>query len=130
MIRGEYCCPSFDRAFASLLDDLTQRGLLDETLVVVTGEFGRTPKINKNAGRDHWCSCYSTVLAGGGIRGGSTYGESDSIAAYVKDSPVKPEDISATMLHAFGFAPEAEIRHPTGRPVRSSGGRAVRDLFI
>jgi len=129
MIRGEYCCPSFDRAFSSLLDDLTQRGLLDETLVVVTGEFGRTPKINKNAGRDHWCSCYSTVLAGGGIRGGSIYGESDSIAAYVKDSPVRPEDISATILHAFGFAPETEIMHPTGRPIRSSGGRAVRDLF-
>ena len=129
MIRGEYCCPSFDRAFSALLDDLSDRGMLDDTLVVVTGEFGRTPKINKFSGRDHWCACYSTVLAGGGIRGGSTYGESDSIAAYVKDLPVKPEDISATMLHAFGFAPEAEIMHPTGRPVRSSSGRPVTDLF-
>ena len=129
MIRGEYCCPSFDRAFSALLDDLTDRGMLDDTLVVVTGEFGRTPKINKFSGRDHWCSCYSTVLAGGGIRGGSTYGESDNIAAYVKDLPVKPEDISATMLHAFGFAPEAEVMHPTGRPVRSSSGRPVTDLF-
>ena len=129
MIRGEYCCPSFDLAFSALLDDLSDRGMLDDTLVVVTGEFGRTPKINKFSGRDHWCACYSTVLAGGGIRGGSTYGESDSIAAYVKDLPVKPEDISATMLHAFGFAPEAEIMHPTGRPVRSSSGRPVTDLF-
>jgi hypothetical protein len=129
MIRGEYCCPSFDRAFSALLEDLTERGMLDDTLVVVTGEFGRTPKINKNAGRDHWCSCYSSVLAGGGIRGGSTYGASDAHAAYVKDSPVKPEDISATMLHAFGFAPEAEIIEPTGRPVRSSSGRPVTDLF-
>ena len=129
MIRGEYCCPSFDRAFSALLDDLSDRGMLDDTLVVVTGEFGRTPKINKFSGRDHWCACYSTVLAGGGIRGGSTYGESDNIAAYVKDLPVKPEDISATMLHAFGFAPEAEIMHPTGRPVRSSSGRPVTDLF-
>jgi len=129
MIRGEYCCPSFDRAFSALLDDLSDRGILDDTLVVVTGEFGRTPKINKFSGRDHWCACYSTVLAGGGIRGGSTYGESDNIAAYVKDAPVKPEDISATMLHAFGFAPEAEIMHPTGRPVRSSSGHPVTDLF-
>jgi len=129
MIRGEYCCPSFDRAFSALLDDLTERGMLDDTLVVVTGEFGRTPKINKFSGRDHWCSCYSTVLAGGGIQGGSTYGSSDAHAAYVKDSPVRPEDISATMLHAFGFAPEAEVLHPTGRPVRSSSGRPVTDLF-
>lgn len=129
MIRGEYCCPSFDRAYSALLDDLTDRGLLDDTLVVVTGEFGRTPKINKNAGRDHWCACYSSVLAGGGIRGGSTYGSSDAHAAYVKDLPVRPEDISATMLHAFGFAPEAEVMHPTGRPARSSSGHAVTDLF-
>jgi hypothetical protein len=129
MIRGEYCCPSFDRAYSALLDDLTDRGLLDDTLVVVTGEFGRTPKINKNAGRDHWCACYSSVLAGGGIRGGSIFGASDAHAAYVKDSPVRPEDFGATILHAFGFPPEAEVMHPTGRPVRSSSGHAVTELF-
>lgn len=129
MIRGEYCCPSFDRAFSSLLDDLTDRGMLDDTLVVVTGEFGRTPKINKFSGRDHWCSCYSTVLAGGGIRGGAIYGASDEHAAYVKDSPVRPEDLGATILHSFGFDPEAEIMHPTGRPIRSSPGRPVTALF-
>jgi hypothetical protein len=129
MIRGEYCCPSFDRAFSALLDDLAERGMLDDTLVVVTGEFGRTPKINKNAGRDHWCACYSTVLAGGGIRGGSVYGASDAQAAYVKDSPTKPEGIGATILHAFGFSPETTIQHPTGRPVRSSSGRPVVELF-
>ena len=120
MIRGEYCCPSFDRAYSALLDD---------TLVVVTGEFGRTPKINKNAGRDHWCACYSSVLAGGGVRGGSIFGASDAHAAYVKDSPVRPEDLGATILHAFGFPPEAEVMHPTGRPVRSSSGHAVTELF-
>ncbi len=129
MIRGEYCCPSFDRAFSSLLADLSDRGMLDDTLVVVTGEFGRTPKINKYTGRDHWCSCYSTVLAGSGIRGGAIHGASDAHAAYVKESPVRPEDVSATILHAFGFAPEAEIIHPTGRPVRSSAGEAVIPLF-
>jgi len=129
MIRGEYCCPSFDRAFSALLDDLTERGMLDDTLVVVTGEFGRTPKINQYSGRDHWCSCYSTVLAGGGIRGGSIFGASDEHAAYVKDSPVRPEDLGATILHSFGFAPEAEILQPTGRPVRSSIGRPVTALF-
>ncbi|MEZ6148055.1 MAG: DUF1501 domain-containing protein [Planctomycetaceae bacterium] len=129
MIRGDYCCPAFDKAFSALLDDLTERGLLDDTLVVVTGEFGRTPKINQYAGRDHWSPCYSTVLAGGGIRGGAIHGASDEHAAYVKDSPVRPEDLGATILHAFGFSPDAEITHPTGRPVRSSKGQPVRSLF-
>ena len=130
MIKGEYCCPSFDRAYSALLDDLSDRGILDDTLVVVTGEFGRTPKINKNAGRDHWCSCYSSVLAGGGIKGGTVFGASDAQAAYVKESPVRPEDLGATILHAFGFPPEAEIIEPTGRPVRSSSGSPVTELFI
>ena len=129
MIKGEYCCPSFDTAFSALLDDLQTRGLLDETLVVVTGEFGRTPKINKNAGRDHWGQCYSMVLAGGGVRGGQVYGASDKHAAYVKESPVRPENIGATMLHAFGFAPEAEVFDPIGRPVRSSKGQPITSLF-
>jgi hypothetical protein len=129
MIKGDYCCPAFDRAFSALLEDLTERGMLDDTLVVATGEFGRTPKINKNAGRDHWGACYSTILAGGGIRGGQIYGSSDNQAAYVKDSPTRPEDVGATMLHAFGFPPEAEIFDPTGRPVRSSKGTPVTALF-
>ena len=129
MLKAPYCCPSFDQAFSTLLEDLTQRGLLDETLVVVTGEFGRTPKINKWAGRDHWCSCYSTVLAGGGIRGGQIYGESDVHAAYVKDLPTRPEDLGATVLHAFGIAPEAPIYGTTNRPVRASKGTPLKSLF-
>lgn len=129
MIRGDYCCPAFDKAFSALLDDLTDRGLLDDTLVVVTGEFGRTPKINQYAGRDHWAACYSSVIAGGGVRGGAIYGASDEHAAYVKESPVRPEDMGATILHAFGFSPDAEIRHPTGRPVRISKGHPVTQLF-
>lgn len=130
MIRGDYCCPSFDRAFSSLLADLDNRAMLDDTLIVVTGEFGRTPKINKFTGRDHWCSCYSTVLAGGGVHGGAIHGASDAHAAFVKESPVRPEDVSATIMHAFGCAPEAEIMHPTGRPVRSSSGKPVTELFV
>jgi len=130
MIRGEYCCPSFDKAFSALLDDLADRGTLDETLVVVTGEFGRTPKINKNSGRDHWCSCYSSVLAGGGVHGGAIHGASDAHAAYVQESPVLPEDLGATILHAFGFSPEAEVMHPTGRPIRVSTGQPLTDLFV
>ncbi len=129
MIRGDYCCPAFDRAFSALLEDLSQRGMLDDTLVVVSGEFGRTPKINKFSGRDHWPHCYATVLAGGGVRGGQVYGASDRHAAYVKNSPVRPEDLGATILHAFGFPPEAPIHTPTGRAVPSSNGTPVTALF-
>ena len=129
MLTAPYCCPSFDRAFSALLEDLTDRGLLDDTLVVVTGEFGRTPKMNKNAGRDHWAPCYSTVLAGGGVRGGQVYGASDAHAAYVKESPVRPEDLGATILHAFGLEPESPIYDVANRPVRASEGQPVTALF-
>ncbi len=129
MIRGDYCCPAFDRAFPALLEDLSDRGLLDETLVVVTGEFGRTPKINKKSGRDHWGKCYSTILAGGGVQGGQVYGASDRHGAFVKHSPVAPQDLGATILHAFGLSPESAVRHPTGRPVHSSRGTPVTALF-
>ncbi len=129
MIRGDYCCPAFDLAYSALLEDLSTRGLLDDTLVVVTGEFGRTPRINKNTGRDHWPNCYSTVLAGGGIKGGQVYGESDKHAAFVKSSPVRPEDLGATILHAFGYRPEATIHMPTGREIASSQGKPVTALF-
>ena len=114
----------------SLHDALPIWGLLDETLVVVAGEFGRTPKMNKNAGRDHWSSCYSTVLAGGGVQGGQIYGSSDSQAAYVRDSPVRPEDLGATVLHAFGISPETPIYDATRRPVRASKGQPVTELFV
>ena len=117
MIKHPYCTPSFDRAFSALLEDLECRGLLDETLVAVAGDFGRTPKINAMAGRDHWPNCYTQLLAGGGIRGGQVYGASDRNAAYVKDRPVSPEDFHATILHAFGLAPDAT----DPRPPRSAG---------
>ncbi|MDP7017404.1 MAG: DUF1501 domain-containing protein [Pirellulaceae bacterium] len=129
MLTAPYCCPAFDRAFSALLDDLHQRGMLDDTLVVVTGEFGRTPKMNKNAGRDHWSPCYSIALAGGGVQGGQVYGASDRQAAYVQESPVRPEDVGATVLHAFGLAPETAVYDLSNRPVRASKGQPITDLF-
>lgn len=125
----QYCTPSFDRAFSALLEDLDQRGLLDETLVAVAGEFGRTPKINATSGRDHWAHCYTQLLAGGGIRGGQVYGASDAVGTYVKDRPVTPDDFAATILYAFGLSPETAIPDTTGRPVRISTGTPVVALF-
>lgn len=129
MITHDYCTPSFDRAFSALLEDLDQRGLLDQTLVVVAGEFGRTPKVNATAGRDHWPFVYTQILAGGGVRGGQVYGASDRNAAYVKDSPVSPEDFAATVLHAFGVDPETVIFDHLQRPFRVSEGCPLATLF-
>lgn len=129
MLTHQYCTPSFDRAFPALLEDLESRGLLDETLVVVAGEFGRTPKINDMSGRDHWPNCYTQLLAGGGVRGGQIYGESDKIGAYVKDKPVSPEDFQATVLHAFGVEPDTFITDHLDRPIRVTDGEPLRSLF-
>jgi uncharacterized protein (DUF1501 family) len=93
------------------------------------GEMGRTPKINKTAGRDHWGACQSVLLAGGGVRGGQVYGASDRHAAYVKENPVRPEDLLATVYHAFGLPPEREVRNREGQPLRISEGRPVTALF-
>lgn len=125
----EYCTPSFDRSFSALLEDLEQRGLLDDTLVSVSGEFGRTPKINAYSGRDHWAHCYTNLLAGGGTRGGAIYGASDAHGAYVKENPVTPEDFAATLLHAFGLTPETAVPDTFGRPVRVTSGTPVTAIF-
>lgn len=125
----QYCTPSFDRSFSALLEDLDERGLLEETLVVVAGEFGRTPRINKTSGRDHWAHCYTQLLAGGGVRGGQVYGASDAQGAYVKDLPVTPDDFAATVLHAFGLSPEMTVHDTTDRPVPITTGRPVTALF-
>lgn len=124
-----YCLPSLDEAFSALLEDLSARGLLDETLVVLTGEFGRTPKINAANGRDHWGPCYTTVLAGGGIRGGQVYGASDRDAAFPKANPVAPEDILATIYQAMGIAGTAEFHDNLGRPFALCTGQPVTSLF-
>jgi hypothetical protein len=129
LLRSPVCIPPLDQGYSALLDDLTERGMLDETLVVAAGEFGRTPKINPGQGRDHWGACQSILLAGGGIRGGQVYGASDKIAAYVKDLPISPEDLLATIYHAFGLAPDQTIQDRENRPHRISEGQAVTALF-
>ncbi len=122
--------PEFDRTYTALLEDLQSRGLLDETLVVVMSEMGRTPRINGNGGRDHWTFCYSTWLAGGGIRGGTLYGESDAQAAYVKDRPTSTADICATIYECLGIDPDMTVPDRAGRPVPiSHGGHAIREIL-
>jgi uncharacterized protein (DUF1501 family) len=121
--------PPMERAYVALLDDLQERGLLDETLVVWMGDFGRTPVINKDAGRDHWPQCYSMVLAGGGIRGGQVIGESDRTGAYPRLRPVTPADIHATVFHAMGYDANAITYHLTdGRPIPVSDGTVIQEL--
>ena len=110
------------QAFSALLTDLSDRGLLDSTLVVATGEFGRTPKVNTNAGRDHWAELWSCAIAGAGIRGGQVYGASDAIASEVKDNPVTVEDFTATIYERLGIDYHKEYDTPVGRPVRLSSG--------
>ena len=122
--------PHFDQTFTALLEDLDRDGILDETLVVVMSEMGRTPKINANAGRDHWTYCYSVVFAGAGIRGGTVYGASDSQAAYVKDRPVSTADICATIYRCLGIDPDSTVPDKAGRPVSvSQNGREIEDIL-
>jgi len=129
LLRSPVCLPPLDQGMSALLEDLSVRGLLDETLVVAVGEFGRTPRINNDAGRDHWGPCQSAFLAGGGIRGGQIYGASDPIAAYPRDNPVSPEDLLATIYHALGVPGSAEIHDREQRPQRMCDGRPVTGLF-
>jgi hypothetical protein len=122
--------PALDRAYPALMEDLDGRGLLDETLVVVMSEMGRTPQINKDAGRDHWTACYSVLFAGAGIRGGTVYGASDGLAAYVKDKPVSPSDICATIYHCLGIDPDMPVYDHAGRPIPvANGGRPIREIL-
>lgn len=129
MLTAPYCLPAFDQAFAALLDDLTQRGLLDETLVSCVGEFGRTPRINGVNGRDHWPYCYSGVLAGGGVRGGTVYGSSDKIAGYVKENPVSPGDYLATVCEACGLDSSREVHDLEGRPFKICDGEPITSIL-
>jgi hypothetical protein len=122
--------PQLDQTYSALLEDLDTRGLLDETLVVLMGEMGRTPKINPAGGRDHWTFCYSVLLAGAGVRGGSVYGASDAHAAYIKDHPVHIRDVCATIYRCLGIDPEMTVRDHGGRPVPvAHGGRAVEAIL-
>ena len=110
--------PTFDQAFSALIEDLHQRRMLDETLVVAMGEFGRTPKLNTGGGRDHWPRVFSVVLAGGGVRGGQVIGSSDRIGESPRDRPVSPADLAHTIYTLLGINPEDELVTPDGRPIR------------
>lgn len=114
---GGRLLPGFDQACSALLEDLDQRGLLNETLVVACGEMGRTHQVNRTGGRDHWATLFPALLAGAGLRGGATYGESDADGAYAATTPTRPEDLAATIYHALGIDPERRLPDTQGRPV-------------
>ncbi len=121
--------PPMDWGMAALINDLQQRGLLDETLVIWMGDMGRTPRINNDAGRDHWSFCYSILAAGGGVRGGQVFGSSDRSAAYPSTTPVHPADIAATIYHCLGIDPRAQLSDQQRRPLVASMGDVVHGLL-
>jgi hypothetical protein len=127
--RLEELLPQTDQTLSALIEDLEQRGLLDEVLVVWVGEFGRTPRINNNGGRDHWPQCYCAVLAGGGVRRGYVHGSSDRIGAYPTVGVVRPEDLAATIFTALGIDPHTEIRDRLNRPLPITRGQPVQPLL-
>jgi hypothetical protein len=122
--------PPTDQGVAALLEDLRDRGLLDETLVVWLSDMGRTPRINNGAGRDHWSFCYSILLAGAGIRSGQVYGSSDRSAAYPSTNPVSPADLGATIFHCLGIDPRGHFNDQEGRPLMVSTGTPVQGLLV
>lgn len=122
--------PCLDQTFDALMGDLEARGLLDETLVVINTDFGRTPRVNGSAGRDHWTFCYSVVFAGAGIRGGTLCGASDAHAAYVKDRPVRPADVVATVYECLGIDPMMHVSDRAQRPQPiANGGEPIREIL-
>ncbi len=130
-LEGRYkqIVPPVDQSFAALVADLEERGMLDRTLVVNTGEFGRTPQVNKDGGRDHWPNAYSTVVAGGGLKRGIVLGETDRHGAEVLTRPVAPADFLATLWHQLDIDPATEIHDRLNRPHRVSDGRVIRELI-
>ncbi len=123
--------PAFDQAFASLIRDLDQRGILKDTLVCVASEFGRTPKINGTAGRDHWPKVFSVVLAGGGVKGGYVYGTSDATATEPENDPLTVVDWATTIYHCIGIVADKELMAPGDRPIEIvNGGKVRKDLLV
>jgi hypothetical protein len=121
--------PMADQTLPALLNDLRERGLFGDVMVVWVGEFGRTPKISSNGGRDHWPQCYSGVIAGGGAKKGYVYGASDKLGAYPTLGQARPEDLAATMFEALGIDPESEIRDKLNRPLPVARGKPIREVF-
>ncbi len=128
---GQRLLPTLDKAMGGLVRDLNDRGLWRNTVVLWMGEFGRTPRINQNAGRDHWPRCWSVVVGGGAIRGGSVYGSTDEDGMAVRENPVRVGDLFATVYRALGIDPTTQVRDPIGRPMRISGdnGKPIAQLF-
>lgn len=124
----EFLMPIMDQAYSALIEDLEARGLLDETLVVWCGEFGRTPKINRRAGRDHWGRVMSIALCGGGVRAGTVLGASDAHAAEPVTGAVEPKDLIATIFHLLGYNTETVVHDPLGRPMPISRGRVIEQI--
>jgi hypothetical protein len=124
----KYHLPRTEETLPTLLDDLEERGLLDDTLVLWMGEFGRTPKINQNESRDHWPQCYTVLMAGGGVKRGFVYGKSDATGSFPDEHPVRPEDLAATLYHLMGINPESEIVDRNNRPLVISG-KPVLDVI-
>jgi len=122
--------PEFDQAFAALINDLDQSGMLDKTLVMVSSEFGRTPKINKDAGRDHWPKVFSVVLAGGGVKRGHIHGASNATASEPERDAIGPEDLATTIYHQLGIVAEKELMAPGGRPIEIVDGGKVRNELL
>ncbi|HVU89351.1 MAG TPA: DUF1501 domain-containing protein [Pirellulales bacterium] len=122
--------PAFDQGFATLIRDLDRMGKLDETLVMVSTEFGRTPKINGNAGRDHWPKVFSVVLAGGGIKRGTIYGSSNAVASEPEDDPIEPPDLATTIYHQLGIVADKELMAPGNRPIEIVDGGQVRKELL
>jgi uncharacterized protein (DUF1501 family) len=125
--------PPLDQGVAALFDDLTQTGLFDETMVLLLGEFGRTPKLNslpkQEPGRDHWAPCFFGLFAGAGVCGGQVIGRSDEIGAYPATSPYSPDDVGATVYQALGVDPASEVRDRLGRPVQLNRGTPIEALY-
>jgi uncharacterized protein (DUF1501 family) len=121
----------FDMAYSSLLEELSERGLLDKTMVLATGEFGRTPKVNPAGGRDHWPQCWTILMAGGGVKGGQIVGSSDEIGAAPKDRPTTPAQVAATVFHALGIDLKIELPGAQGRPIPivDRGVEPIAELF-
>jgi hypothetical protein len=125
----KYHLPMTDQTLPTLLEELDQRGLLDSTLVLWMGEFGRTPKINEKASRDHWPDCYTVLLAGGGVKRGFVHGESDKTASFPTKDPVRPEDLAATIYYLLGIEPHSEVYAPGDRPVLIAEGNPVTGII-
>ena len=124
-------CPMYDQAYGTLLEDLTERGLLENTLVCNLQEFGRTPRVNPAGGRDHWPQCWSVYFAGGGVQGGRVVGRSDSIGGYPAERPVEPAELVGTIYHSLGLDLETELPGPAGRPfpLVDYGKQEIQELF-